>query len=747
MTELVIIGAIGALASAFAATVARWLVRQPSGDRQMMRTAALVAGGAERYLKRQNTVAIALASVIGAAIFLVYGIAYQTGLVTATAPREFGLWVTASFMVGACLAIVVGWIGAWASRQAIARVATGACRSLDESLQIAIRAGAVSGVAALALALLGLALLFSVALWYAPDTASGVARAAWLVPGYALGAACVAFLAQVGGGIFAKVADVGADVAGKLEAALPEDAPNNPAAVADLVGDNVGDGAARATGLYAATAAESLAAMLIAGLLFGANDLPSATAVVLFPLVVRTFGLLSAWFGVMVVRTDDREVPMNALSRGLYVTTVLSAVAIAGCAKWLLGPYWLHFAGCGVLGAAASLAFLYVIQYYTEQKYRPVRSLAEAARGGATLATLRGLFTAAERAIALIAIVALTTIVSYYLGAASSLTHGGLFGVAIATGGMLASSPYVLAMDAMGSMVDTAGGVIELTTVATERPDVRARARLLDAVGTTVKSFTKSLTVVSTSVGCFLLLAAFRSEVIGGTEITSTPTLYIGAFLGLLVMLSFIWAMLSRIVQASRDLMQELRGWLASGAAQLVGSPLAPSALARHDTSADREPAEGDAAEQAQLACVEIVSRVALRSMLLPAAVGVGLPLFIGVALRAVAPEGRVAASAEALVALLFVATVSGALGSLLFTGAGSAWDNAKKYIETGAHGGRFIENSASTSAEEINNPTYEAAVIGDTIGDPLKGAVGPAIQALVITLATLTLVFTPFFK
>ena len=743
LTELLLICSIGALGVAFATTVARWLLQRPSGDEALVRAAGLVSGGVVRYLRRQNVVAIAAAGVIGAALFLAYGVAYQLEAFDGVSAREHGVWVTLSYILGAGFGLCATTVASWAARQASARVAHGARRSLDDSLQIAIRAGAVSGVVSLALALIGLAGLFLAMYLYQAGfdgDASAALAAAPNMPrplvGFALGAAFVSLLSQLGGGIYGKVADIGADVAGKLEAA-DDSEMENPAAVADLVGDNVGDGAARAGGIFAAAAAELSAAMLIASLVYRHNDdLSSVTAIVLFPLVARTFSLVAVLFGVMVVRTDDTEVPMSALTRGLYVTTLLYAVGAVGCAKWLLADHWMRLGSCAVLGAVASLVLLYAVQYYSEQRYRPVRSLAEAARGGPTLLTLRGLFTATEAAAALVSISVAAALAAYHVGAGTTLEGGGLLGVAIAVGGMLGSAPYVLAMDAMGSIADTAGGIIELT-VARERPDVRARARLLDAVGTTVKAFAKSLAIVTSSLACFLLIVVFILEVWGARAggagqpqlDVGSPSLYLGATLGLVVVLAFFWITLRRVVASGRDLVNELRVRMGSDAPEPLDS--------RHLDPRLAKPLDGELGIEGdgdELVCVEIVSRMALRGMLAPALVGVGLPLCIGVALRLLAPGDTVATSAEALVALLVVATIAGALGSLLFTNAGSAWDNAKKYIETGAHGGRS------------SSPTYVAAVIGDTIGDPLKGAIGPATQALLKTLSTLALVFLPFF-
>lgn len=740
MTELLLICAFCVLGVALSATVARWLVMQPLGDQDLVRVADMVAGGASRYLRRQTAVSVAVAGVVGAGVFLVYGIAYQLDAVTLAAPRELGASTLVSYALGVAFGVVAARVAAWAAHHASARVASGARRSLDEPLQIAVRAGAVSGVVALALGLVGFALLFLGVFLYTQSvggSADALARAAripMMLPGFALGAAFVALLVELGGGIFGKVADLGADVVGKLEGSLPDDAASNPATLADLVGDSVGSGASRTVGVFAVGATESLAAMLVAAMVYRSNpSLPSVTALVLYPLVARTFGLLASLFGVMVVRTDDTESPMSALMRGFYVTIALCAVGVVGTAKWLLGAHWPWFGGAALLGLAASVALLHLVHYCSDPRHGPVRAAAEAARAGPTMAVLRGMSAAAEGTTACIVLVSSTALCAYQLGTSTGLTGGGLLGVALFVGGLIGGAPYVLAMNALGSIADTAGGIIEMT-VARERPDVGARARLLDAVGTTAKSYTSILVTLASSLACLLLLATFLGEVreqarmraAGADGVAAAdladPTLLSAALLGLLVVLTFGWTTLRRIVTAGRDLVNELH------------------------------------TETDQLACVEMVSRMSLRGMLAPVIAGVGLPICIGAVLRLWAREDRVGAPAEALVALLFAVTVAGAVGSLLFSNAGSVWDNAKKYIETGAHGGRYVVGSAigqtraPTTAspgavvEERPNPTYVAAVIADTIGDPLKGALGPAMQALAKTLAALALVFLPFF-
>jgi K(+)-stimulated pyrophosphate-energized sodium pump len=358
--------------------------------------------------------------------------------------------------------------------------------------------------------------------------------------------------------------------------------------------------------------------------------------------------------------------------------------------------------------------------------------------------------------------VAAATFASYQLGARSGLSGGGLFGVALFAGGLLGAAPYVLAMDALGTIADTAGGVIELAH-GDDRPDMRARTRVLDAVGATTKSFARVLATVVASIGAFLLVVIFLGEVwrAGGKPSpmvdVRSPALHLGALLGLLLVLVFVRVTLLRVVAAARELIQELRGQHEGAEdAAAAATPLASERFRQAgDEGAMPGPRvagrrAGEPLRARQERCVEMVSRMALRAMLPPVLFGVGLPLSIGVALRILAGGDTVVRSAEALVALLSTATIAAAVGSLLFTHAGSAWDNAKKYIETGAHGGRFVADPAAETArgepgrQDTDNPTYLAAVTGDAIGDPLEGAVGPATQALVTTLAALALVLLP---
>jgi K(+)-stimulated pyrophosphate-energized sodium pump len=714
MTELALVLAFAVLGLVFAAATARALLGR-AAEPELAELARLIAGGARRYLGRQSRVALAVAAALGATVLLAYGVAYQTDAVRAVPAREFGAWVTGGYLAGAAVALSAGTLGGWVGGAGAARVASGACRSLDEALQAALRTGAVTGLGASALATLATALFVGAAELFAGwldrgDETARLARIPPLLSGFALGVAIVALVARLGGGTFAKVADIGADVG-------PVGAPNggrDAARVADLVGDTVCDASAGASSTLACGAAESLGAMLVAAAVYRDNAaLASASAIILFPLVARTLGLLASGFGVLVVRTDGSEVPMNALARGLYVATLLYVAGAAGAARWLLGAHWLPLAAAAALGAAGSLSTFFVVQYLSEARHRPVRALVEAARAGPTLSTLRGLLTGAEGALALVLIGASVAAGAYALGSASGLAGGGLFGLAVGVGGLMGAAPYAMALDAVGSVADNAGGLVEMT-LGDERPDVRARTRLFDAVGTTVKAYVRALVGLASALGCVVLIVVFAAEVHEARQAqvdvfeAASPAPYLGALTGLAVLVAFGRVVLGRIVSAGRDLVHELRS------------------DGRHGHGASRE-----------LACVEAVSRVALGGMVPPVVLGVGVPLALGAGLRLVAPRDGMAEVADALVALLLVATLAGVFSALLFTHAAGAWDSAKKHIEAGALGGR------TTPAD---NPAHAAAVVSDTIGDPLAGAVGPATVALCATLTALGLVFLPFF-
>ncbi|WP_437626416.1 sodium-translocating pyrophosphatase [Sorangium sp. So ce1151] len=737
MTELALILSGGLIGLAFAAYLARWVVARPAVEPEMQRVAALIQGVAEAYFRRQSSVIAAVSAMLGGAIFLAYGLLRRAGENNPVPALELGVWLTLSFAVGAASAVATGQVATWIAPRTSVRAASGARRSLDLALQIALRGGAVSGLFVASASLLGLGGLFAAVLafrgGFGAEPAEALALAPtipWVIAGYPLGACFAALMAQLGGGTFSKAADVGADLAG-AEVGLDEDDLQNPATIVDLAGDMVGDCAGRAAGVFASTVTENAGAMVVGAMLFRNNaGLPSALAVVLFPLVSRAFGLIATLFGVMVVKTDDREDAFNALVRGLYVTAILHAVGIAGAAKWLLGAHWVVFFACGVIGIATGVCVLHVTQYYTEQRHRPVRELAEAARSGSAMAVLRGLAIGLESSVLPLLVVVGATFGSYLLGARSGLAGGGLFGTAVATMGMLGTAGYVMAMDAFGPIVDNAGGIVAVT-VARERPDVRGRTLVLDAVGNTTKALTKAYTAGVAALASLLLVAgyldesrrrALASSAPGSGETASMvvrldrPEVYLGALVGILLVFWLAGRCIRNVLQAGRRVLDEVRRQARARPPGFVG---------------DHEP------------CVEMVSQAALRHMIAPALVSAAVPVVVGLALRFARTEDNPLVAADSVAALIMAGTVAGVLGSLFLGNTGAIWDNARQYIATGAHGGRYLVDETGARAD---NPTYGAAVVGDTIGDPLKDVAGPAIHVLIKMLPAVTIVFLPFF-
>jgi K(+)-stimulated pyrophosphate-energized sodium pump len=738
MTELALIFGIGALGLCFAGYLARWVLAQPAGEGEMLRYAALIRGVAETFYRKQSSTIAAVSAVLGGAIFLAYGLLRRVGEIDPVPALELGVWLTISFALGVASSVAAGHVAQWISTRTSARAAAAVRKSVDLALQIAIRGGAVSGLFLSATSLLGLAGLFAAVLAYKGGFGAEPAAALklaptipWMIAGYALGASFAGLLATLGGGTFAKAADLGADLAGQ-ESGVGEDHPQNPATIVDLAGDHVGDCAARASGLFESTVAENLGAMLAGSMLYRQNgSIHSALSVMLFPLVTRAFGLVAGMFGVMVVRTDDREVPLAAFARGLYVTAVLHAVGVAGAAKWLLGVHWVSFLGCAGVGIASGIAFFHAVAYYTDAARRPVRELAEASRAGPTFTLLHGVATGLESSVIPLAIILVATFGAYRLGARTGLAEGGLFGTAVATMGMLGTASYVLSMDAFGAIADNAGGLVEMT-IARDRPDVRGRTMVLDSVGNTLKCLTKAYGSGSAALASMLLVAAYADEARrraglgaqGGKAVATgaihlaldRPEIYLGAVAGILLVFWVASRAILGVARSARRVLDEARRQLKDRPTGFVP---------------DHE------------ACVEMVSRVALRHMITPALVAAGAPIAVGLALRFARSEDNPLVAADSVAALIMAGTVAGVLGSLLLGNAGAAWDNAKKYIATGAHGGRHLVDETGA---RVDNPTYSAALVGDTFGDPLKDTAGPAMHVLVKMLPVVTIVFLPFF-
>jgi K(+)-stimulated pyrophosphate-energized sodium pump len=438
-------------------------------------------------------------------------------------------------------------MGMWVAIRANIRTASAARKSMNDALQTALRGGAVSGFFVVALSLLGVAGLFAIVKEL--GVIEDVTKIPLLIVGYGFGASFVALFAQLGGGIFTKAADVGADLVGKVEAGIPEDDPRNPAVIADLVGDNVGDCAGRGADLFESTAAENIGAMILAAGLYRSNtayfDANSLTllGVILFPLVARAFGIIASIIGIMTVKTNETEDPMKALNRGYFVTSILAMVGFYIASRWLLGSeHYFNFFLCGVIGVVASIAFVYITQYYTEYKYRPVQSIAEASQTGPATNIIAGIAVGMESTGYPILVISIAIISAYFLGNSSGLEHAGLFGTAVATMGMLGTAAYILAMDTFGPITDNAGGIVEMS----HQPEaIRERTDRLDSVGNTTKALTKGYAVGSAALAAFLLFGAYIDEIrnyvpsFEGVINLNKPEVFVGALLGAVLVFLF----------------------------------------------------------------------------------------------------------------------------------------------------------------------------------------------------------------
>jgi K(+)-stimulated pyrophosphate-energized sodium pump len=711
-----ILGLSGA-ALVFAVFLSRWVLARDRGEASMQRISNAIQEGAEAFLARQYKTIGLLSIVVAALIYIGYAFFRHAEEGAGALPNStFALYTTLAFLLGAICSGFAGFMGMWVSIRTNIRTASAARTSLNAALQTALRGGAVSGLFTVAMSLIGVAGLFWALDAFAPAGISAdewTRRIPFLIVGFGFGASFVALFAQLGGGIYTKAADVGADLVGKVEAGIPEDDPRNPAVIADLVGDNVGDCAGRGADLFESTAAENIGAMILGVLLFPFFGVRG----VLFPLVVGAVGLMASIVGVMAVRTSGTEDPMKALNRGFYVTSALVAVAFFFLCRWLLATTaapdaWLNFFYCALIGLATAFAFVYITQYYTEYRYRPVLSIAEASQTGPATNIIAGLAVGMESTVLPVITVGIAIVSSFYLGQNSGLVDaagqpvGGLFGTAVATMGMLGTAGYILAMDVFGPITDNAGGIVEMS----EQPqEIREKTDRLDAVGNTTKALTKGYAIGSAALAAFLLFSAYLDEVrlLTGTELTvniAKPQVFVAGLLGAMLVFWFSSLAMTAVRKAAQSVITEVRRQFKEMPGIMNGT---------------QQPDYGR--------CVDIVTVGALKAMVVPGALVVLFPIVVGLVFK------QFGIGAEAVAAFLMIATIAGILMAGFLNNGGGAWDNAKKYIETGAYGGKKSE-------------AHKAAVVGDTVGDPFKDTAGPSLHVLVKLLSTITLVLAPLF-
>ena len=495
--------AVGALALVAALMLVRAVTASDTGTAEMRAISDAIREGAEAFLKRQYKTIGAIALVLAVALFAGYHASARTA--------PFALKTVISFLVGAVCSAAAGYTGMYCSIRANIRTASAARTSLNKALQMALRGGAVTGLVVVALSLLGVGSLF---LFF--GGLQHPQEVPYQLVGFGFGASLVALFAQLGGGIYTKAADVGADLVGKVEAGIPEDDPRNPAVIADLVGDNVGDCAGRGADIFESTAAENVGAMILGAALFPVFGVKG----ILFPLVMLAINLIASIVGVFVVKTNETEDPMHALNRGFYVTSGLALLGFVGAVYTMLDgplvqPGWLM--GCGIVGLVTSFLFVWITEYYTESRYKPVQSIAQASLTGPATNIISGLAVGMETPAMPVIAISAALLLSYYFGVQGlhnvvgiSDYAKGIYGTAIATMGMLSCAAYILAMDTFGPITDNAGGIIEMSN----QPDsIRERTDKLDSAGNTTKALTKGYAVGSASLAAFLLFSAYLEEI------------------------------------------------------------------------------------------------------------------------------------------------------------------------------------------------------------------------------------------
>jgi K(+)-stimulated pyrophosphate-energized sodium pump len=678
MDPILIVFIISIITLVISALLAIYVFKKEEGTEKMIEVAEYIREGAAAYMKRQTKTIAIFAIIVATALYIIFQFF----------SHEKSLTTSISFLIGATLSALAGILSMLMAVNTNSRTAAGAKTSLATAFDIAFKGGAVAGILLVSMSLLGVSITYIL-------FGSNPEQTPFIIVGYAFGASFVALFAQLGGGIYTKAADVGADLVGKVEANIPEDDPRNPAVIADLVGDNVGDCAGRGADLFESTAGENIGAMILGVALFpifGQNG-------VVFPLLASALGIIASIAGIMYVKLNEKESPMEAMNRGYWLTAILSSIFLYFATDWLFNNIW--FFGAGMIGIATSIIFVFITEHYTEHKHRPVKRIVEGSRTGAATNFLSGFALALESTGPTLITISIALLMAYNFGEQTGIENGGLFGTAIATIGMLMTATYVLAMDMFGPITDNAAGIAEFSG---EKKETRTRLDKLDSVGNTTKALTKGYAIGSASLAAFLLFSAYMSEITHLSKNTfevvniAKVEVFVGAAMGALLVLLFTSRAIRGVSKTATYIIEEVRRQFKD----------------KDIMNGKKKP---DYAK-----CVDITTQGALKNMIIPGALAVIFPLVIGLALKY-----------EAVAAMLMVGTITGILFATFLNNAGGAWDNAKKFIEEGYEGGKGSE-------------THKAAVIGDTIGDPFKDTAGPSLHVLIKLLATITLVLAPLF-
>lgn len=652
----------GVLGLLFALYLAKRISKEEPGTDRMKEISGYIHEGAMAFLTREYKIL----SIFIIVVFIILGI--------------FLNWLTAiCFVVGAVFSILAGFFGMQVATKANVRTANAARHGQNKALQIAFSGGAVMGMSVVGLGIFGVGVLYI------------IFKDANIVTGFGLGASSIALFARVGGGIYTKAADVGADLVGKVEAGIPEDDPRNPAVIADNVGDNVGDVAGMGADLFESYVGSIISTLTLGAVVFN-NTKNEGT--IFFPLILAAVGVVASIIGSLFVKGDEKSNPQKALNNGTYVSGIIVIIAAGILSKLMFGDFMAFLAIAS--GLVAGILIGQITERYTSGDYKHVKKIAKQSETGPATTIISGLSVGMYSTVLPVFFICVSIITAFFIMGGLKDASMGLYGISLAALGMLSTTGMTVAVDAYGPIADNAGGIAEMS----ELPEgVRDITDKLDSVGNTTAAIGKGFAIGSAALTALALFASYSQAVNLNVIDLLNPVTLVGVLLGGVLPFFFAALSMEAVGKAANEMIEEVRR-------QFKAIPGLMEGKAKPDYKN----------------CVDISTSAALKEMVLPGVLAVAIPILIGLLL-----------GAEALGGLIAGGVVSGVLVAIFMSNAGGAWDNAKKYIETGEHGGK-------------GSPAHKAAVVGDTVGDPFKDTAGPSMNILIKLMTIVSLVFAPIF-